>query len=289
MNRIPQLTFLLGVAAIVCLPGSLKAELWPSFDLGYSAEHATHIVVVDRKGKILESLRGDLPVGEKLPLAGNPKPIPVDYDLDFPVEIKGQEEVKTVTGNRRVMFLIQGKDRKAFAPANVNEPDFQLATVWIEAGQSFAIYQIRNPGTKSNMHPLFLSEAQLKTQIEKFSTPPTAKAKDKATPDAKAILEPDLSGPWRLLLPAGYEHEITLRTTEPDEYRFDSAGLTFSGQYCLEDDQLVSAKTEDRKGQYFWKVNSPYLLTLTKETVNNGSDYTGAVLFRKRPGTAPED
>jgi hypothetical protein len=257
--------------------------------LGYSTEQATHIVVVNREGSVLESWRGDLKVGATLPFPAPEKRIDVNYDLDYPVETPGQERVKSISGNRRVLFLIRAKNGDTWNPANINQPDFDLATVWIEEGQSFAIYQIQNSGPKSDMHPLFLSETELKTQTANRTTrlPKDGTKLTKPKPATKREL--DLSGSWRLMLPAGYEHEITLKQTHDGIYRLASTGLNFNGDYCLEEGQLLGVGIEDRKAQYLWKVNSPYLLTLTKQTANVGSDYTGAVLFRPREQPARKD
>ena len=113
--------------------------------------------------------------------------------------------------------------------------------------------------------------------------PPTKPEKRKpkqALPVKKAV---DLSGEWRVLLPAGFEHEIKLTRGEDGEYHLSPGNYTISGTYRLKDGLLVSDEKDDGpKGQYFWKQRSPYMLTLVKQTAAVGSDYTGAVLFRPR-------
>jgi hypothetical protein len=94
---------------------------------------------------------------------------------------------------------------------------------------------------------------------------------------------PGLAGKWRVFLPAGFEREITLTADEAGQYHLEPGHLNFSGPYKIQDDHLVSMETtEAPAGQYSWKINSPYLLTLTKQAAEVGSDYTGAVLFRSR-------
>jgi hypothetical protein len=261
--------------AVGLIGGPVRAELSPSFDLGYSAKHATHIVVVNGKGAILESWRGDLAAGKRVPFLAKQEAIKVDYHVDYPVE--PFEDVKSVTGNRRVLFLIRSKSPETWIPANVNEPDMSLATVWIEQGQGFAIYQFRNPGPGAKMHPLYLDEAALKKQTREIAKAPRPETKPIAKPAAV------LTGKWRVFLPAGYEYEITLTPGEAGQYHLAPGSLTFSGQYEIQDNHLVSVESQDRKGgQFCWKMNSPYMLTLTKQTAGVGSDYTGAVLFRQR-------
>ena len=274
MKSIPILT---GFACIALglFASPVHAEWWPSFDVGSSSQLATHIVVVDGKGVVLESWRGDLKKGDQLPFPKGEKPIKVHYHEFYPtVALPGVKDVKHVTGNHRVLFLMRSKAEKGWTPANINQPDIQLATVWIEDDKAFAIYQPQNPGPKSQMHPLYVTKSGLKKQIEEVLRKPDPQPEPKE--------EFDLSGDWRLLLPAGYEYEVTLAKADQGGYRLMGRGLTVRGDYRLEGGGLVSVETQDRNGQFIWKVNSPYLLTLTKQTASVGSDYTGAVLFRKR-------
>lgn len=111
---------------------------------------------------------------------------------------------------------------------------------------------------------------------------PSKKAEKHAT-DSIPAKPVDLSGKWRVYLPAGFENTITLTAGEDGEYHLTPAHLTLSRTYRLKGTQLVSEEThKPPHGQFFWKVNSPYLITLTKQTARVGSDYTGAILFRSR-------
>jgi hypothetical protein len=286
--------------------GAAQAELWPSFDLGYSAKHATHVVVVNAEGVVLESWRGDLISGTKLPFPAKSDPIPVDYIASFQVTDEADIEfeavkktVKSVTGNRRVLFLIRSKNQdenlEAWFPANINEPDIKLATAWIEQGQGFAIYQCINPGPPAKMHPLYLSEATIKKQVLEIAKASTAKASVPvkpaivAKPKSAVKSASDLAGQWRVLLPEGYEYDITVTALKDGGYHLAPESLTFCGDYQLQDNHLVNTKSPDNPaGRYHWKMNSPYMFTLTKQTSSVGSYYTGAVLFRSRKELALE-
>lgn len=157
----------LPLSLVVFLPAIAQAESVPAFELPYALEKATHIVVVDRGGKIVESWRGDLKAGGELPFKAADKPQAV-------VEIRGllESKVKQVTGQRRVLFLIKdgggrGLDRRptSFIPAGFLKPEIELATVWIEEEECFAIYQWSNPGLGAHLHPLILTEKKLRMQV----------------------------------------------------------------------------------------------------------------------------
>lgn len=97
-------------------------------------------------------------------------------------------------------------------------------------------------------------------------------------------IQVELAGEWRVFLPAGFEHEMTLSKISDHNYNLQPAGYNIGGQYTIEGDRLVSVETNaPRGGRYVWKINTPYLLTLVEQTTSVGSDYTGAVLFRPTP------
>src|SRR5688500_6801956 len=62
--------FVRRLAAILLFMMALSAAgaIRPSFSEHYSAWHATHVIVVDSSGAILESWKGDLKAGGMLPL-----------------------------------------------------------------------------------------------------------------------------------------------------------------------------------------------------------------------------
>src|SRR5688572_6172013 len=79
-----------------------RAAIRPSFWPGYSAWHATHVVVVDNDGTVLASWKGNLRVGNKLdwkPLKIPPTPaVAKQY-------VKGPNDLQTMTDRRRILFL----------------------------------------------------------------------------------------------------------------------------------------------------------------------------------------
>ncbi len=144
------------------LASSALAESVPSFELDYAKEKATHVIVVGADGAVLESWRGDFAKGDKLPFKAGKKPIEVVNP--FPKEPR-DPKVASVTGNRRVLFLIRAKPSDPWTPAGYLLPEERFATVWIEEGHCFAVYQFRNPGQGAKMHPLYMDERRLKKEV----------------------------------------------------------------------------------------------------------------------------
>lgn len=94
----------------------------------------------------------------------------------------------------------------------------------------------------------------------------------------------DLSGQWRMFLPAGFEQPITLTKIGEGRYEMAPRHLSGSGIYEIEGTDLVFAQGDDKiePGAYRWTLTSKHLVTLTKQTHNAGSDYVGAILFRPK-------
>lgn len=94
----------------------------------------------------------------------------------------------------------------------------------------------------------------------------------------------DLSGEWRMFLPAGFERAITLTKVGEGRYELLPSHLNGAGVYEIDGKDLVFVKGEGdvEPGAYRWTVTSQHLLTLTKQTHKTGSDYVGAILFRPR-------
>jgi len=144
------------------------AESVPEFNLDYAKEKANTIVVVDETGLVLESWLGTLKPESKLHYKADEKPRPV---VEVPMIL--ESKIKEVSGKRRILFLIRtgggrGLDRSpiGYAPASFLKPDISLATVWVEKGECFAIYQWRNPGPGAHLHPLNMTEEQLKKAVQ---------------------------------------------------------------------------------------------------------------------------
>lgn len=156
------------LASLLLAPASAAvAESVPEFSLDYAKEKATHIVVVGKDGKVLESWRGNLKPGATLPFKAADKPLAV-------VEVARllESKVKEVTGERRVLFLIKGGGGRGFdrrpvnwLPAGYLKPEISLATVWVEQDECFAIYQWMNPGNGAHLHPLNMTEQRLRKEV----------------------------------------------------------------------------------------------------------------------------
>jgi len=153
--------------ALWVLAAVARAESVPEFSLDYALEKATHVVVVDAAGKVVERWKGVMKVGTELPFKAGEKPQPVE-------RVAGilESKVKEVTGKRRVLFLIQdgggrGLDRRPirWIPAGFLKPDISLASVWIEEGECFAIYQLMNPGNGAQLLPLNMTEKRLREHV----------------------------------------------------------------------------------------------------------------------------
>lgn len=91
------------------------------------------------------------------------------------------------------------------------------------------------------------------------------------------------AGDWRVFLPAGYEHEMTLTDAGHDFYVLAPTGVTFGGIYVLDGDRLISIEEHGRKQERFvWELRTPYLMTLVESTDTYGGNYDHAILFRPR-------
>ncbi len=150
------------LAMLLGLASSAWAEAVPSFSLVYAQRNATHVVVVDANGVVLESWRGDLVKGDTVPFRATKKPLEVVNP--FPKEPR-DPKVDSVTGKRRVLFLVREKSSDSWTPCGFLLPEERFATVWVEDGQCFAVYQFTNPGTGAKMHPLYMGEQRLKEEV----------------------------------------------------------------------------------------------------------------------------
>jgi hypothetical protein len=263
-----------GVAWLALL-SSASAELVPSFSLDYSSANATHVVVVDTEARVLECWRGTLAPGEKI--VGVPAGRRENVVHRFPRDAR-ESAIVAVTGNRRVLFLTRSNDGTSWVAASEPEHDPRLATVWIEKGQCFAVYQWRNPGPGAQMLPLDFDEATLKVRVTRGNDAVAdSAAATAATSDA------DLTGEWHLFLPAGFEHRVKLVHVEANRYRLEPVSLNVGGLYEADDHCLTSVDQDNSEnGKFVWRFRSRYLLTLVEQTGSHGSDYTGAALFRRR-------
>lgn len=118
-----------------------------------------------------------------------------------------------------------------------------------------------------------------------FAEPGAKPARESEVGARKA---PDLSGEWKLFLPAGFERTVTLEPAPDGRYFLSPYNL--GGTYELRGERLVclsserlapGTKVELARG-YEWEIRSPYLLTLVHQPKNPPSNYLGAVLFRAK-------
>jgi HEAT repeat protein len=94
----------------------------------------------------------------------------------------------------------------------------------------------------------------------------------------------DYRGAWRMLLPAGFEHEATVEAAGENRYRLAAGGTRFNGIYQVREGRLVAVEPEETRVEGFqWQIRSPYMLTLVEQSEKPEHDYRGTVLFRPRP------
>src|SRR5262245_7902488 len=137
------------------LPPGARAGERPSFLERYSAWHATHVVVVDQDGKVLESWKGNLKAGQKIVL----KPLEIPQTPKVAARYAaGPNDLKAVTGQRMILFLRRGG--RGWEPATLFG-GMTVSVVWVEGGRVYAFVQEQNPGP-SELVPLRQNEGDLK-------------------------------------------------------------------------------------------------------------------------------
>jgi len=131
------------------------AEILPSHNAQYSTWQATHIVVVE-EGKVLESWKGNLKAGDKLPKGAVrfteiPKPGPDPWR-----KLSGEPE-PVITGKRMVLFLSyelpfeEGAKKPVWMGAAHQSHPFNAITaaadvVWVEGDRVYSSSQSMNAG-----------------------------------------------------------------------------------------------------------------------------------------------
>ena len=96
--------------------------------------------------------------------------------------------------------------------------------------------------------------------------------------------EVDLSGPWLLSLPAGFQHKVALIREGSDRYLMNKGSLNFNGLYEFREGYLVMLKPKDpRLTEFKWRLEPTGTLILVgqPETGKTGANYLGATLTRE--------
>lgn len=162
--------------AIALIAGSAHAETHPEFDFDGSAWRATHVVVVDAAGMVIESWKGDLASGVEIPTEqwkhpghdtvyyGDSETEPVPLDVKVPADA-----VRRTTGARRVFFLKRRELGDIAESATWQLPGNHGVTsesvAWVENGQVLVLrYRQDFPGPPM-MRPLSLTERQMKAKV----------------------------------------------------------------------------------------------------------------------------
>lgn len=265
----PKGTWLV-VLLLILTPQAVDAAIRPSFSERYSAWHATDVIVVDGKGTVLETWKGNLKPGDMLALA--PLQVPKDEVISWRFRDKSKEDPERVTGARTVLFLKrQGND---LTPAS-RFGGMNVSVVWIEGVRLFAFRQVINPGP-TRLVPLGLSEKELKAAVGKADSIKQAftRAAAEADPEkrAKAIIgfiDSDIYGPYwdafRVLGGCGKAALPECRKLLADPKRFDDhprvieAMSAAGGQDAradllrlLEEEHAYWAKTGPKLAKPWW-------------------------------------
>jgi hypothetical protein len=176
---------------------SADAAKRPSFSAPYSAWQATHVIVVDANGAIVESWKGDLKPGGMLALA--PLEIPKGEAISYELRGKKKDDPERVSGERTVLFLTR-KD-KTWKPASLFG-GMKVSVAWIEKRRVYAFVQQINPGP-SLLIPLGVTEEDLKKLVTKADAVKQDMNKVAAQADpakrAEAIvrfIDSDIYGPY---------------------------------------------------------------------------------------------
>src|SRR5262249_45965988 len=95
------------IGLLLGLGPTVEAAERPSFSAPHSAWHATHVVVVDQEGKILESWKGDLQAEQTVPLKAflQEAKIPQTPKIVYHLVEKPKGAPDHVSGKRLVVFL----------------------------------------------------------------------------------------------------------------------------------------------------------------------------------------
>lgn len=94
----------------------------------------------------------------------------------------------------------------------------------------------------------------------------------------------DLSGTWKMHLPAGFVHRIKLDRIDQSHYRLSPTGLNMSGIYELQGTRLVIQQPNNRRlTEFQWEIRDADRLALVAQPPlgKTGANYLGATMARK--------
>lgn len=126
------------------------AGIRPSFSVDHCAWTATHIVVINEAGSVLESLKGDLSPGFLVPL--DQLKIPTQEEIDQALKHHFAAKIKP-SNKRRILFLI--KENEKWKPTSY---EMNISMAWQEEDVMFGFRQLSNPG------PLLLAKLEESNQ-----------------------------------------------------------------------------------------------------------------------------
>lgn len=176
----------LALVLALAAPGGARAAILPSFELHDCANRASHVLVVNDKGVVLESWRGDLAPGDRVPL--DEFKLALEHDVKAPFGEKPEAGPKKVTGKRLVVFLKRGGSRfgNGQEVGSWGAADrfgwFNASVAWIEDGHAFGLVQWINPGPQEMSK--VGTEEELKKHVAKVNKARAEEfAKARATKD----------------------------------------------------------------------------------------------------------
>lgn len=134
--------------ALFVVTATGRGEDLPTFHLERSNKHATHVVVVNQNGYVLESWRGNLAKEAQVPV--DKMRFQKEWKVsDYGVEAKAKSP-KAASGERVVLFLCDGFSwaGRPVGPGGWSPSgfDFDTSAVWVEGGTALAVNQLTNPG-----------------------------------------------------------------------------------------------------------------------------------------------
>lgn len=248
--RLPYVVVLMVVVAT-----DARAAFRATYSTDICGCRATHIVVIDDTGKVLESWRGDLAVGTSVPL--KEFKIRLEHKVEQKVSLDGKELPKLpdkISGKRLVVFLRKGTPRLT---ANNPNPTvdwdgghwcghFEPSTVWIENGLVFSLRQLFS--TVGPLRMTYLStEPELRKELEQIE-----KKFRNLLAEARGIPKRALRTPKLVALLEGYPGFAGEVFAELDSYGSDALPAlqaVVKSDKCADTDMVAAYKLMAKIGE----------------------------------------